>query len=164
MGGVVTGVRSGHTKNGKPYGATRIEDFTGPGEIVLFGEPWLKWCNMMREGNYLFIKAMCQPYKYNPERIDMVINSIELLQDVKDTAITSMTLSMPVTELDREFISDLDTLTGKEGKTTLKFILTDLSQPDNKISLTSGTRKITVTQDLMDFIKSKEIINYSFNQ
>ena len=75
-----------------------------------------------------------------------------------------MTLSMPVTELDREIISDLDTLTGKEGKTTLKFILTDLSQPDNKISLTSGTRKITVTQDLMDFIKSKEIINYSFNQ
>ena len=164
MGGVVTGVRSGHSKNDKPYGVTHIEDFTGPGEIFLIGEPWLKWCNMMKEGNYLFIKATCQPYKYNPEKIDFVINSIELLQDVKDTAISSMTLSMPVTEIDKEFISDLDTLTGKEGNTTLKFVLTDLSSPDRRVSLLSVNRKITVTQDLMDYIKKRESINYSFNQ
>ena len=164
MGGVVTGVRETRTKTGKPCGFTRIEDFTGSHEIALFGESWLKWANMMKEGNYLFIKAKCQPYKYAPERIDFVINSIELLQDVKDTAISSMTLSMPVSELDKEFVSDLDTLAGKDGNTTLKFVLTDLSHPDNKVSLTSATRKITVTEELMDYIKRKESINYSFNQ
>ncbi len=164
MGGVVTGVRESRTKTGKPCGFTRIEDFTGSSEIALFGEPWLKWANMMKEGNYLFIKAKCQPYKFNPERVDFVINSIELLQDVKDTAISSITLTMPVSELDKEFVSDLDTLTGTEGKTTLKFIITDLTSPDNKVSLTSATRRITVTQDFMDYIKKRESIKYSFNQ
>ena len=118
----------------------------------------------MKEGNYLFIKAKCQPFKYNPERIDFVINSIELLQDVRDTAISSMTLTMPLTEIDKEFISDLDTLTGKDGNTTLKFMVTDLSSPDSKVSLSSATRKITVTQELMDYLKKRESINYSFNQ
>ena len=96
--------------------------------------------------------------------MDFVINSIELLQDVKDSAISSITLTLPVSELDKEFVSDLDTLTGKEGKTTLKFVLTDLTSPDNKVSLSSSNRKITVTQELMDYIKKRETINYSFNQ
>ena len=164
MGGVVTGVRETRTKTGKPCGFTRIEDFTGSTEIALFGEPWLKWANMMKEGNYLFIKAQCQPYKYNPERVDFVINSIELLQDVKDTAITSMTLTMPVSEIDKEFVSDLDTLTSQEGKTTLKFVFTDLTQVENKVSLTAGNRRITVTQELVNYLKGRETIKLSFNQ
>ncbi|MBO4560365.1 MAG: DNA polymerase III subunit alpha, partial [Bacteroidaceae bacterium] len=89
LGGVVTGVRESHMKNGKPCGFTRIEDFTGSSEIALFGEPWLKWCNMMKVGNFLYIKAKCLQNRYMPERIDFVINSIDLLQDVKDTAISS---------------------------------------------------------------------------
>jgi DNA polymerase-3 subunit alpha len=163
MGGVVTAVRESRTKTGKACGFTTVEDFTGSHDIALFGEPWLKWSNMMKVGNFLFIKAKCEPFRFNPEKIDFVINSIELLQDVKDTAISSITLSMPLSELDKEFVSDLDTLTSKEGKTTLKFVLTDLSSPDQRVSLTSAGRKITVTQDLMDYIKTKESINYSFN-
>ncbi len=163
LGGIVTGVRESRTKTGKPCGFTRIEDFTGSYEIALFGEPWLKWANMMKTGNYLFIKASCQPYRYSPEKVDFVINSVELLQDVKDTAISSLTLSMPVSELDKEFVSDLDALTAKEGNTTLKFVMSDLASPDSKVSLSSA-RKITVTQKMMDYIKSRETINYSFNQ
>ena len=164
MGGVVIGVRSTHMKNGKPCGFTNIEDYSGSWELPLFGEAWLRWTNMLKEGNYLFIKARVQPYKYNPEKTDLVINSIELLQDVKDKAISSITLSMPLSDLDKEFISDLDTLAGKDGNTILKFVFTDLTQPDNKVSLTSATRKITVTEELMDYIKRKESIKYSFNQ
>ena len=164
LGGVVTGVRDGRTKNGKPYGITRIEDFSGSGEIPLFGEPWLKWSNMMKVGNFLFIKARCVQNKYMPERVDLVINSIDLLQDVKDSVISSITLTMPLTEIDKEFVSDLDTLTCIEGKTTLKFVLTDLSAVDNKVSLASGARKITVTPELVDYIKRHESINLSFNQ
>ena len=164
FGGVVVNVRTSYMKNGMQCGFTTIEDYSGQWELPLFGKPWLNWANMMKEGNYLFIKGMCQPYKYNPERIDFVINSVELLQDIKDTVISSMTLSMPVSVLDKEFVSDLDTLAGTDGKTTLKFVLTDLTSPDNKVSLSSVNRKITVTQELMDYIKRKETINYSFNQ
>ena len=163
LGGVVTSVREGRTKNGKAYGVTRIEDFSGSGEIALFGEPWLKWSNMMKEGNFLYIKAVCQQNRYMPERIDLVINSIELLQDVKDTAISSIRLTMPLTELDKEFVSDLDTLTQVPGNAALKFELADLDSTDSKVNLTSASRKITVTTELMNYLKGRESIKVSFN-
>ena len=163
LGGVVTSVREGRTKNGKAYGVTRIEDFSGSGEIALFGEPWLKWSNMMKEGNFLYIKAVCQQNRYMPERIDLVINSIELLQDVKDTAISSIRLTMPLTELDKEFVSDLDTLTQVPGNAALKFELAELDSTDSKVNLTSASRKITVTTELMNYLKGRESIKISFN-
>ena len=161
LGGVVTGVRESHMKNGKPCGFTRIEDFTGSSEIALFGEPWLKWCNMMKVGNFLYIKAKCLQNRYMPERIDFVINSIDLLQDVKDTAISSMMISMPLSLLDKEFVSDLDTLTRNEGNVALKFELTD---GDNRVSLSSAKRKIAVTQELVNYLKGRDSVDLSFNK
>ena len=161
LGGVVTGVRETRMKNGKPCGFTRIEDFTGSSEIALFGEPWLRWCNMMKVGNFLFIKAKCVQNKYMPERIDFVINSIELLQDVKDNAISSLLIQMPLSMLDKEFVSDVDTLTGKEGNVTLKF---ELSDGENKVSLASAARRISVTQELVSYLKEKDSVNLLFNK
>ena len=161
LGGVVTTVRESRMKNGKPCGFTRIEDFTGSSEIALFGEPWLKWCNMMKVGNFLYIRAKCVQNRYMPERTDFVINSIELLQDVKDTAINSVKLCMPLTMLDKEFVSDIDTLTRAEGNVTLKF---ELSDGDNKVSLASATRRINVTQEFVSYLKGKESVELLFNK
>ncbi|MBR4811427.1 MAG: DNA polymerase III subunit alpha [Bacteroidaceae bacterium] len=161
LGGVVTGVRETRMKNGKPCGFTRIEDFTGSSEIALFGEPWLKWCNMMKIGNFLFIKAKCVQNKYMPERVDFVINSIELLQDVKNTAISSLLIQMPLSMLDKEFVSDVDTLTGHEGNVTLKF---ELSDGENKVSLASAARRISVTQELVSYLKERDSVNLLFNK
>ena len=164
MGGVVTSVRESRMKNGKPCGFTRIEDFTGSSEIALFGEPWLKWCNMMKVGNFLFIKAKCLQNRYMPERIDLVLNSIELLQDVKDTAISSIRLTMPITMLDKEFVSDLDTLTQVPGNAALKFEISELDSSEGKVNLVSASRKITVTPELMSYLKGKDSIKITFNK
>ena len=161
FGGVVVNVRTSYMKNGMQCGFTTIEDFSGSWELSLFGKPWLKWENMMKEGNYLFIKATCQPYKYNPEKTDFVINSVELLQEVKDTAISSMLVSMPLSLLDKEFVSDIDTLTQKEGNTTLKF---EFSEGTDKVSLTSAGRRITVTSELVSYLNGKDAIKLSFNK
>ncbi|MBO7415921.1 MAG: DNA polymerase III subunit alpha [Bacteroidaceae bacterium] len=163
LGGVVTEVRESRTKNDKPCGFTRIEDFSGSAQIALFGEPWLKWSNMMKVDNYLFIRARYVQNKYIPERIDIVLNSVELLQDVKDNVIQSLVIEAPVTSVDKELISDLDTLTSKPGNTTLKFLISDMASGD-KASLVSGGRKITVTGDLMNYIDRREDISYAFNQ
>ena len=163
MGGVVTEVRESRTKNGKPCGFTRIEDFSGSAQIALFGEPWLKWSNMLKVDNYLFIKAQYVQNRYIPERIDLVLNSVELLQDVKDDIIRSLTIEIPVSSVDKEFISDLDSLTSQPGNTTLKFLISDISMGD-KASLVSSGRKISVTDDLINYIDRREHIGYFFNQ
>ncbi|MBO4268264.1 MAG: DNA polymerase III subunit alpha [Bacteroidaceae bacterium] len=163
LGGVVTEVRESRTKNGKPCGFTRIEDFSGSAQIALFGEPWLKWSSMMKVDNYLFIKARYVQNKYKPEMIDIVLNSVELLQDVKDSVIQSLVIEAPVTSVDKELISDLDSLTSKPGNTTLKFVISDMASGD-KANLVSGGRKISVTGDLMNYMDRREDISYAFNQ
>ena len=160
FGGVVISMREGRTKTGKPYGVTVIEDFTGSGEIALFGEPWLQWRNMMVVGNFLFIKGICQPGRYDPNRVDLTINSIELLQDVKDKVINSMTIDLPLSVLDKELVSDLDTLTAQPGNVTLKFNLKDA---DTHVSLSSAGRKINVTPELVNYLKEVRNLDVKFN-
>ena len=153
FGGVVTGMRETRTKTGKPCGFTRIEDFTGSGEIALFGEEWLRWRNMMVEGNFLFIRAKCQQSRYIPDRVDIIIQSIELLQDVKDTAIHSISISVPLSSMDKQFVEDLDTVTRVPGPVSLKFEIHDLSS-GNRVTLQSRDRRIAVTTELVQFLKS----------
>ena len=163
LGGVVTEVRESRTKNGKPCGFVRIEDFSGSSQIALFGEPWLKWSNMLKMDNYLFIKAQYVQNRYIPERIDIVLNSVELLQDVKDSVIQNLTIEAPVTSVDKEFIGDLDSLTSSQGNVVLKFVLSDLVSGDNA-RLVSGNRKIAVTEELIDYLDRRSDISYTFNQ
>ena len=42
FGGIVTAVKEGQTRNGKPYGIVKMEDFSGGGEIPLFGDEWAR--------------------------------------------------------------------------------------------------------------------------
>ena len=117
----------------------------------------------MKVDNYLYIKAQYVQNKYIPERIDIVLNSVELLQDVKDTVIQSLLIEAPVTSVDKELIGDLDSLTSRDGNTTLKFIISDLSSGD-KASLISGRRKIMVTEELVNYLDRRGDLAYSFNQ
>lgn len=42
-GGIVTGFREGTTKTGNPFGILKVEDFTGSGEIALFGQDYIEY-------------------------------------------------------------------------------------------------------------------------
>lgn len=161
--GVVVSLREGRTKNGKLCGFVKIEDYSGTNELAFFGMDWLNWRNMMVEGNFLYIKGKCLPYKYDPNRVDFSISSIELLQDIKDKAIESLTISVSLSSIDMELVSNLDSLTQKQGNVTLKFNIRDLSS-GNMVDLLSGNRKISVTSDLVNFLKDTEGLKYSFNQ
>ena len=61
LGGMVTAVRKGISKTGKPYGIVTMEDFTGAYELALFGQDWPTWGSYMDVGNTLYITAKCQP-------------------------------------------------------------------------------------------------------
>ena len=43
LGGIVTGVREGYTKNGKPYGVAKVEDYSGVAEFAFFGNETNGW-------------------------------------------------------------------------------------------------------------------------
>ncbi len=162
-GGIVVDVREGVTKNDKKYGITKIEDFTGVGEIALFGEDWIKWGNYMKVGNFLFIKGKMQPYKYNQSRVDLVINSIELLPDVKDKVIQSITIVADLNAVNKVMINELVQLTMKPGNVRLKFTVRDLAKA-RTVDLSSSNRNIEVSAALVKYIDETEGLNYIINK
>ncbi len=162
-GGIVTDVREGTTKTNKKYGITKIEDYSGQGELALFGEDWVKWGNYMKVGNFLFIKGKCLPYKYDPNRFDFSITSIELLPDVKDRIVDSITIHLDLNILDQMIVTELAQLTAEPGNTKLKFGIRDLEHGYN-VDLVSAGRTIQVTGELIKFINETEGLDYSINK
>mgnify|MGYP000414642011 FL=1 len=56
MGGIVTAVREGYTKTGKPYGIAKVEDYSGSAEFAFFGNEWVEKKNFFYD-RYVFIYA-----------------------------------------------------------------------------------------------------------
>ncbi len=163
IGGIVTNVREGRTKNDKPFGIVKIEDYSGSGEIPFFGNDWLTWCNYLREGYFLYIKAKCVPRQWNPNELDIKVSSIELLPDVKENLISKITIITPLMALNEELITDISTLARKmQGNAELYFQVVDSG---NKmcITLKSQNVKISVKRELITYIKGHPELEFKIN-
>jgi DNA polymerase-3 subunit alpha len=96
LGGIVAGSREGTTKNGKPYMIVTMEDFTGTGEIPLFGNDYIDFNKYGKPGIYLLLKASILPRQYKETELDFKIKSVQLLQNVKDNIIEKINISISI--------------------------------------------------------------------
>jgi DNA polymerase-3 subunit alpha len=163
IGGVVTSIRNGFTKNNKPFGITKIEDFTGTYEVALFGDDWMRWNNFMKEDYFLYIKGRIAPRKFSPDLFELRVGSIELLPDVKDTLVESITIENDLDALNDEVINELSTLLlSHPGKADLYFRIKD-GEGTLNADLKSRSLKVSVQKDLINYIKSHDGLEYKVN-
>ncbi len=163
IGGIVTNIREAFTKKGnKPCGFITIEDFTGAGELALFGEPWGKWKGMFTVGASVFITAKITQREYG-NFYDFTINNVQYLSDVEDNAIKKITLHINSQLITEEMVTELKSILDMhEGKCEVFVQLNNLPQQRN-IVMRCKKNSIEVTPDLMRYIKDCEAIEYSIN-
>jgi len=164
FGGIVTGIRNGIGKSGQPYGIVSIEDYSGTGELPLWGQDWANWGRFMSVGSSIFVTARVQPARHNPNRIDLYIGKVEFLGDIKDSLIESMTITMSLATIDEDTVLSLTELINESpGKVDLFFRIID---PEGRMNLTlkSRTHRITVKRDLVDFINNNSAMSYAINE
>jgi DNA polymerase-3 subunit alpha len=154
FGGIVTGLRQGVTRRGAPYGIATIEDYSGSGEVALFGQEWPKWGGYMAVGATLLITGRVQGRQYDESKLELRIGSIELLHDVADKMVESITVNMPIDALDEDFVAEFSNLSkpeeGETGTTSLHFVFTD---PEGmRLEMMSTGEKIRVTRPLLKMI------------
>ena len=150
FGGIVSSVRTGQTKNGNPFGIVKMEDFEGTGELALFGKSWLEVHNLFVVGTPLFVRAKMVPRRYNDKMFDIQVLSVELLNDVKETAVQKLTLNVPLDRIDDMFVEELaDLLADNPGNTELCFNIRGI----NNLHVNMVSRKFRVKM-------GKEITNY----
>ncbi|MDR3268673.1 MAG: DNA polymerase III subunit alpha [Tannerella sp.] len=164
LGGIVTGFREGLTRNGKPYMAIKIEDFTGNGEIPLFGKDYLEYGKYGKPGMYLLIKATVQPRQWKESELDFKIKTVQLLQDVKEELVKKINITIPIHALNDHTINELSSfIKNNPGKTQLYFKVTDDDQQAS-LNMLSKSIRLHVTQDLIDFINETEYIDFAINK
>ncbi len=164
LGGVVSDPpRTGFTKKGSPYGVAKIEDFSGTAELFFIGDEWMKRQNYFIPGNFLYIKGSCQPRRWDNTKHDFVIDSIELMPEIKEGMVKSITISFDIMSLSDELYSNIIDYAEKHpGKSRLIFKVKDYEQ-EFTLELASKSHEIEVRQEFIDYLKSLENIEYSFN-
>ena len=165
IGGIVTAVRTGFTKTGKPFGIVTLEDFVGSGELALFGETWGDKSGFFTVGASVYVTGKVKPrFSYNPDGPkDLGITAVEFLQTIKERAIDRITISLTSDLLDDQVVTELgELIAAHPGKTKLFFQLHDLTGK-NHVLLKSTTKMIDVKSELIQYIEQSPALDYKIN-
>jgi len=169
LGGIVTNVEQKFTKRGDPCGFVTIEDFEGSGRLALFGESWGQMRGMFEVGATVYVtgKVVSRYSQYGNKDDngpkDLRISSVEYMQSVKDKAIERITISIDVSQLDSQIVTELGELAHESpGKTQLFFQFVDQSKR-RRILLRSQSTAIDVKPALLNYIEQSSALSYKIN-
>ncbi len=150
FGGIVTAIKTGSTKNGQPYGIVSLEDFNGKADLRLFSREWMQNQNSFCEGVSVYVRATLVPFRWDATRMDLHINSVDLLPNIKDTLIQRVVLEMPLESINNERIEDLKDIANENpGNAELYFRIVN---GDKNVELKASKCKISVGKDLAYYV------------
>lgn len=165
LGGMVTELREGFSKNGNPYAIAKVEDYSGVGSIPLFGETCAKWKNYFAVGTMVYVTGEVQGKRWNPNELELNVGNVQFLGDVKDQLIKSITLTLPLTTVtnDRSFIDGfIAHIIEHPGDIELFINLYDAT--DGMITrLFAKSIKVSVDRKFMQFVNSHSVLEYKIN-
>lgn len=165
LGGMVTELREGFSKNGNPYAIAKVEDYSGIGSIPLFGEAYVKWKNYFTVGTMVYVMGDIQGKRWSPNEFEVNITNVQFLGDVKDNLIQSIALTLPLNNVtqDTSFIEGfIEHIMAHPGKVDLFINLYD-SGDGMTTKLFSKSIKVNVDRKFMQFINSHAVIEYKIN-
>ncbi len=149
--GIVSSVNHRMSKNGKPYGSFVIEDFTGSYEFTLFGENYLNFKKYMDPEYFLYIKGKIENRWNKEDDFEFRINSIEMLQEIRDKYIKNVSLEIELEKLNNELITKIfDNIKVNSGSTILNFIVSNKKE-QMALSMRSTKFKVDVTNETLKF-------------
>ncbi|MFM8486525.1 MAG: DNA polymerase III subunit alpha, partial [Bacteroidota bacterium] len=154
VAGFVTKAEHRISQKGTGWGRFTIQDYTGSLEITMFSESYAKFKTFFEEGTSVYVEGEFRQ-RYNSDEFEFKVNNVRLMETVGDEKTSSITLKIPVEVISRELLEKIGQLcSAHKGKHTLKIELID-RQNKEKLSFTSGARKVTVGND---FIAAMEML------
>ena len=163
MGGMVTQSNEYISKRGSAYGKVRIEDFSGSGEIAIFGDTWAQFKGYFSVGNSVFISARVAPRRWGDGEPDLQILKVDWLADVKDRKVQSITINANLHAIDMTLVAELSNLVlNSRGDSQLNFHVTD-PETGQYVTLSRQDSRINVTAELINYIEAHPALTYKIN-
>ena len=112
---------------------------------------------------FLFMHGKCQPKQWRQDELEVKINTIELLSDVKEKAISKITVSVPLAVLDDQMVMEFSSkVKASPGNAELCFLVHD-ENGQMHVCLSSRSVKVSVQKDLIDYLKGQPQLEYKIN-
>lgn len=168
VGGIIASAAHKVSKAGKPFGSFVIEDYTDSFEIAVFGEDYVKFKGYLQEGYFVQIKGLVQERFRQVGNWSFELKSIQLLSDLRDKYAKSFTIQIALHQLDEEIIHKIHeaveatTPEGEVANCQLKFMVVDV-QDNIAVEMPAKTKKIKITNELIETIESMEGVKYKLN-
>ena len=167
FGGVVTDVQHRVSKQGKGWASFTIEDYINSHEFRIFGEEYLKFKHFLMHNNFVFVRTLIKEGWINREtgvkgEPRLQFNSFQLLHDVMESYAKKLSIQLNIKEISEEKIQTInDLLKMHSGNHILKFVVYD-NDDELKLEMSSRLRKIKISQELLEELKSQEVF-YKLN-
>ena len=166
LGGIVTNVHNGVTKNGNPWGKITIEDYNESSEMAFFGEDYVKFKQYMVNGLFLFVKGKIAERFRNSGNFEYKVSNIQLLSELRDKMARSITVNVSLKELNDEFMDKLNDIINKNSSSeprncALHFRVYD-TEENIAVVMPSKKIKLNPNNDLLDLLKENGL-EYKLN-
>ena len=97
------------TRRGDPFGTIILEDYNDSHKIFLWRENYLKYKHFLNPGTFVSVKGRIEIPPRRSE-LEFVINSIDLLHNLKETRANAVHLKVSNSSLEQKMIAELNTL------------------------------------------------------
>ena len=163
FGGIITNVREGQTKKGSPYTIFKIEDYSGSCELALFGEDSVNYGRFARIGLSVYATAKIQPKRYRPEELEIKLNSMNLLSEMRDKLVSKITLQIPLTDIDDTVVAELSALLKNNSGNSLLYFQITGEEANMNVQLFARPSRIQVNKHLIDYLRDNLFIDFKIN-
>jgi DNA polymerase-3 subunit alpha len=162
FGGMVTAAREGTSKNGNPYATLTLSDYTDSKELFFFGKDYVNFSKYCKTGLFLMVRGGVKS-RFNSDFYEFKVTGIELLSEVREAYVKSITINLPLSVITEEMVKTLEDLVEvHKGKTLLNFNVFD---PENNmyIKMFSRTARIHPSDKFLRFFDRQPDVSYRIN-
>lgn len=159
FGGIITSYTERTLQSGSQMGIIKLEDFTGTHEIVFFSRQLIEFRKFGQEGLAILVRGVYRKNAKGDLRFN--IGTIELLEEVKGTLISGITVNLALDSLKGEAMEILNNKikSAKKGDGKLNLRIFD-PEINRSVTLASNAR-ITLDRELMENLDSLSDITYT---
>ncbi|NQU86648.1 MAG: DNA polymerase III subunit alpha [Mariniphaga sp.] len=162
FGGMVSEAKEAISKNGNPYSILTLTDYTDSYAIYFFKNSYVEFGKYCKTGLFVLVRGKVQK-RYNQESYEFKVTNIELLSEVKKNHVKSVTINIPLDQINKSIIEEIEGYTkNKKGKSMLKFWVSD-EENNRNISLFSRNTRINFDNDFISFLENHPGIGYRIN-
>ena len=156
VGGLVTKVTERVSKRGNAFTIVEIEDFTGKGEIALFGKNHATWASSFHEGEAVMVKINIAPDRFNPEKTSIQIDAVQPLSSIQGKVANSVVMRIDLNQNYLNLFTELENLrdNSRPGR-----IFVDIYDISTRQKIRVRSRKlIGINKELIGVLKRNECL------